>query len=336
MTKAELRRLTEENLRAGEAFARLLRLDGAAFSPREIADFARECDLPRPKAAALLYAALLGIGEDRRMLEGYWLPAIRCLMDKPWRESRYGRIIRFPEAEKGAWRFTRLAFAPYQMIPCGPVQWMADGREIPAVGYFEASFSYPAVLEEGREWMTVTPNEEATMAQPLATARGKIVVFGLGLGYFALLASQKPEVSSVTVIERDGAVISLFRDHLLPQFPHKEKLRIVEADAFDYAAGPMKKEKYDFAFVDLWHDAGDGLPLYLRMRRLAEELPEVDFHYWIESDLLLLLRGLMVEDFLSSSGPLGRLMPENGELPDFGRMRRLALFAAPEDALPGQ
>ena len=37
---------------------------------------------------------------------------------------------------------------------------------------------------------------------------------------------------------------------------------------------------FDTVFTDLWHDAGDGLPLYRRMKAL--EVPGPRYFYWIE------------------------------------------------------
>ena len=144
--------------------------------------------------------------------------------------------------------------------------------------------------------MTVTPNEIETMAGALAAARGDVTAMGLGLAYFAFMASQKPAVSSVTVVERDADVIALFKEFLIGQFPHREKIRIVQADAFDYAQNALPAARADFAFVDLWHDVSDGVEPYLRMKRLAPLSPHTAFAYWIEPALLAFLRALASED----------------------------------------
>ena len=78
-------------------------------------------------------------------------------------------------------------------------------------------------------------------------------------------------------------MIDLFRRCLLPRFPRWDCLRIVQADAFDYAARTAPHEGYDCIFTDLWHDVGDGLPLYRRMKAL--EVPGPRYFYWIEKTL---------------------------------------------------
>ena len=68
-----------------------------------------------------------------------------------------------------------------------------------------------------------------------------------GAGVFgAFMAARKPEVTRVTVIERDPDVISLFREHVLPAFKNAEKVRVIQEDAYEYAAH-MGGEGYDYS-----------------------------------------------------------------------------------------
>ncbi|MBQ9263385.1 MAG: hypothetical protein IJ189_04140 [Clostridia bacterium] len=327
----DVRQINEENLRAAEAFARLLSMDGAWYTAQEVDDFAHNCGLTSHEAFLLLVSATLGMENDRAWISRYLSPAVTALSPQPFVNNAYCHALVFPEVSKGRWQFTHLSYAPYQLFPCGHMRLNDEGREIPLLGYFTVPFSYPAVLENGREWMTVTPNEIATMAGPLAAARGQIAVFGLGLGYFALMASEKKEVASVTIIERDRDVVSLFLDHLLSQFPHREKIRIVQSDAFSYLAGPMAKEEYDFAFVDLWHDVGDGIDMYLRCRKMERLSPCTIFQYWIEQDMLIFLRSLMIDDILNRAGKLDKLVSVSPEALTLSLTRDLALRVTPED-----
>ena len=54
------------------------------------------------------------------------------------------------------------------------------------------------------------------MKLPVERAKGKVLTFGLGLGYFAYMCSLKEEVESVTVVEKDKSVIKLFNEIILP------------------------------------------------------------------------------------------------------------------------
>ena len=165
-----------------------------------------------------------------------------------------------------------------------------DFRELPPLGFFTEEFSFPAILENGNEWMTLTPVDLDTCEEAIEAAHGKVITFGLGLGYYAYMASEKETVDSVTVVELSEDVISLFKEHILPKMPNRHKIKIINADAFKYAEEQMPEENYDFAFVDTWRDASDGAPMYLRMKSLEHLSPSTEFMYWIENFLISRVR----------------------------------------------
>lgn len=79
--------------------------------------------------------------------------------------------------------------------------------------------------------MTTIPNEINTMKDPIDKARGDVLTYGLGLGYYVYMVANKDEVRSITAVENDDEIIALFRQHILPQFSHPEKVIIVRDDA---------------------------------------------------------------------------------------------------------
>jgi hypothetical protein len=154
------------------------------------------------------------------------------------------------------------------------------------------------VLEDGNEWMTLTPVDLDTSDEAIEKAHGRVVTFGLGLGYYAYMVSCKDNVESITVVEKSEDVISLFKEYILPQFSHPEKVHIVNADAFEYAEFTMPKERFDVAFVDTWRDASDGAPMYEKMKALEHLSPYTEFLYWIENFLISRLRALRYAEIL--------------------------------------
>ena len=138
--------------------------------------------------------------------------------------------------------------------------------------------------------MTLTPVDLDTSDDAIERAHGNVVTFGLGLGYYAYMVSEKPSVESITVVEKSEDVIRLFKKHILPQFPHREKVKIVHRDAFEYAAESCPICNYDVAFVDTWRDASDGAPMYRRMKALECLSPNTEFIYWIENFLISRIR----------------------------------------------
>ena len=96
------------------------------------------------------------------------------------------------------------------------------------------------------------------------------------------MASEKEDVESVTVVELNPHMISLFKKKLLPQFPHKEKVHIIEGDALVY----IKKQEdgaFDYGFSDFWAGTEDGLPLYLAFAGACSSFRHTAHDYWIEN-----------------------------------------------------
>lgn len=164
-------------------------------------------------------------------------------------------------------------------------------REETPLGYFTDKVEYPVIMDHDEVWMSITPHEIRTMARPIEKATGHVLALGLGLGYFAYMASEKESVESITIVENDERMIRLFIHNLLPLFPHKEKISIVNADAFRY----FKNAKdYDYCFIDIWHGVEDGLPQYMEFKRLSQHSSIKNIDYWIEESIITYLRRFAV------------------------------------------
>ena len=133
--------------------------------------------------------------------------------------------------------------------------------------------------------MKITPNEEKKKKKPIANAKGKVCTYGLGLGYYPYMISLKKEETSIIIGEKNKEIISLFKEYILPQFPDKEKITLIEDDAFNYAQTQMGKENFDVVFTDLWHDPLDGREMYIKMKSFEKNSPHSHFDYWIEKTL---------------------------------------------------
>ena len=313
--------IREENNRILELYSIYLNRHPRFLTADMVESFAADCQLSNEEAFRSLFSAAIGLDssdspQDRRLERLYLQSGVHELDPSVFRENLYYKTVRFPHTQIGKWKFTTESYHPYEPFVCGHPVLRSDFREIPQIGFFNEEYRFPAVLENGVEWMTVTPNEIETMREPISQAHGRVITFGLGLGYFAFCVSEKPDVSDVTVIERDESLIKLFREHLLEQFPHKEKLRIIRADAFDYAQKEMRAETYDFSFVDLWHDPSDGLELYLRMKRLEGLHTATEFSYWIEPTLLSYLRDMLLNSILDEDAHNGKILTDFSQLTD--------------------
>lgn len=144
----------------------------------------------------------------------------------------------------------------------------------------DQNFNAIYLMQDDQDWMVDAPSEAATNDVPAHHAHGKVLTFGLGIGYFLYMALINPKVESVTVIEKSPQVIEMFNRFLLPQFPHEKKIIIEQGDAFEKFNEKFLSD-FDYVYTDIWFSAEDGLVI---MEKLLEQyvpsLKQADF--WIE------------------------------------------------------
>lgn len=256
---------------------------------RELSESASiSCD----EAFSYLVCAALGLNTEndyeRLVWQSYSPFMLHHLDESHFTSDAYYKAVRIGEKRKiNEWELRVDKIAPYTLFVCDDPLTLPDGRIIPQIGYFDCDFSYLSVLQGNREWMTLMPNEIVTQRLPIKKARGRVCTYGLGLGYFAFMCAEKEDVESVTIVERDESVITLFKELLLPCFSHKEKIEIVQADAFEFAEKEAPARNFDYIFADIWHDPSDGVDAYKRFKSLEHLCPDTSFDYWIEKTLLL-------------------------------------------------
>ena len=187
-------------------------------------------------------------------------------------------------------KFENLNYKPFECFLYKNIEIGNDYLEHYKLGYFNDNYSYITLLEDESIWMLITPHEINTMKEAVEKAHGKVITFGLGLGYYAYMCSLKENVESVTIIEKDKKTIELFKEFILPQFKNKEKIIIINDDAIKYCEN---KIDYDYGFVDIYKDEQDGLVLYIKM---YQNLVKQNFHvdYWIEEGMIIILRRALI------------------------------------------
>ena len=276
-----------------ELFSRLsvyMNLQSDFITSEIVEELTRECGLETKEAYDLLLAGALyfqpDTDENDRELYTLYFPHMTHYLDEAvYKADPYYKNIRLPDVKRANWEMKNCVIKPYELIPLDDPLVLDDGRVIPQLGFFDTEFAYPAIFENGVEWMLVTPNEVHTMRDDIKKAHGKVLTYGLGLGYFVYLTSLMEEVESVTAVDINPTVIELFREHILPQFEHPEKVRLVCADAFEYAEKTAPLENYDYIYADTWHDVSDGVEMYEKFRALESFTPSAEHTYWIEKTM---------------------------------------------------
>ncbi len=166
--------------------------------------------------------------------------------------------------------------------------------EINHLGFFSKKFPFLVLKQNNIPWMSLTPNEIITMDKPIQDSKGNIVTFGLGLGYFTYMCLLKENVNKVIVVEKNPKIIKLFKDNLLNQFPNKDKLEIINQDAFDFINKKDNLNNIDYLFLDTYHTGEDGLYMYLKFKSKEDLYPNTKFTYWIENSLRCYFRRIII------------------------------------------
>jgi hypothetical protein len=148
----------------------------------------------------------------------------------------YGDVI-VPLGKSGAWEVSDVVVDRFQSMMSG----MRLGP------YYCPEGTYKRLTRGGSCVMSNTPMELLTNRAFVRAANGHVHINGLGLGVVLLAVLMKPEVQSVTVVEKSSDVISL----VAPSFERFKNLAIVHDDALTYK--PSRK------FDAVWHDIWDNI-----------------------------------------------------------------------------
>lgn len=145
--------------------------------------------------------------------------------------------------------------------------------------------------QKDKLWMLDSPSEANTIDPYALKARGNVCTFGLGIGYFIFMANLNPNVTSITVIEKQQEVVDLFKQDIYPQLRLTKPLEILVGDGLDYYHQDFL-DKFDYVFVDMWQSSDDGLLMIESCLQQANiDFEKVDF--WIESSCLEIMPALI-------------------------------------------
>lgn len=295
----KLKTIMRYNTLFTKVIANYLNLNTSLINKQIVTNFKNEVNINDEEAFYHLFYSFfideLTLSEnDKEALDLYLRKSIKLLKREDYFNNPYSLKIKANNKEYKNWSFKNEEYNSYQGFIYNEtfVDELNYFMEVPSLGFFNKKFDYLAVLENNREWMTITPNEINTMQNDIDKASGSVLTFGLGLGYYAFMVSLKENVEKVTIVEKDSNVIDMFNKNILPLFPYPEKIEIIKDDAFEFL-NHNTLEEYDYIFVDIWHDVEDGLFLYLRFKAIEDNY-HITFNYWIENEIILMLRKIII------------------------------------------
>jgi len=158
-----------------------------------------------------------------------------------------------PEGQSGDWRIEKFTVDPQgESFHNLRDSLKGGGRGIVAGEYTKLMRGNTLVMSD-------TPAEIADHSYFVRSrAKGHVLINGLGIGWVIEALLQKPEVKTITVIEKSPDVIKLVAKHYEDKCPKDKKLWILQGDALDYKA--PRGKKYDAVWHDIWdHICADNL-----------------------------------------------------------------------------
>ncbi len=195
----------------------------------------------------------------------------------------YLAAVRVPTVHEGRYTLTTASYERGEIFLYDEPDLFED-VVVPKLGFCTGRVTFPAVYEGRMPWMSVCPSEIFSMRADMERAHGRVLVLGAVLGYYPFIVSAYERVEAVTIVELSPQIARFFREILLPQFPAKDKITLIEADAYSYL-GSLRGGEYDFCYADIWENQIDGAVAYRRIKPFEARLPGTEFAYWIEEPI---------------------------------------------------
>lgn len=136
------------------------------------------------------------------------------------------------ERDVNNWKLQKFEIKP------GNIRAMFDGI---------APGKYIRLLHDDECVMSDTDMEKRTNSEFCINAHGDIIIGGLGIGMIVMAVQDKPEVHSITVIEKNEEVIEM----IASQLNFNDKVNIICDDVFSWK--PDRGVKYDMVYMDIWN-----------------------------------------------------------------------------------
>lgn len=204
------------------------------------------------------------------------------LSTEEWNKTAYHKNIKLDKIEDNHFSYEYVTLNGFELFSIDsvikdPSRELNDYLKLRAM---DQDFESILLYQDDEVWMLDAPSEAITNNRPASKAKGNVITFGLGIGYFVYMALKNPNVSSVTVVERSEEVIKMFKNYILPQFETDKEVNIICGDAFEYW-NDKTLDKYDYIYADIWKSNDDGLSLINKL--LEQYNPEFDkTDFWIE------------------------------------------------------
>ena len=115
----------------------------------------------------------------------------------------------------------------------------------------ELNIKYVTLLHinSNKAMMSNHESETKTNQKFLDSAKGDVLIFGLGIGLIVFPLLQDKDIKSITIIEIDGGLINMISP-IIKEKDIYSKVEIINCDAFEYHN--LINKNYDTIYFDIW------------------------------------------------------------------------------------
>ena len=151
--------------------------------------------------------------ENLALLDKWVKGTIKCLNPHYFDENPYFKAVKPHLFKNKKYELKYDCYEAYQPFALDDIQVdeAKDFMEKTPVGYFSQKMNFLSLRYNNDIWMSLTPNEINTMNKSIKEAKGNVLVFGLGLGYYPFMVSLKNSTQKITIIEKDEVIIDIFK-----------------------------------------------------------------------------------------------------------------------------
>lgn len=145
-----------------------------------------------------------------------------------------------------------------RILPAGLPLWTADPSGQYGAVRFTGDVVIPTLYDFTARpalevWMSLTPMEVFTLRPGIYKARGKVVVAGLGLGWFLKKVHDRESVDEVVLIEKDRDLLDWYGYDLCQRLP--KVTEVICGNAYAYLGRLGRHAKY---LYDIWPHLGEA------------------------------------------------------------------------------
>jgi hypothetical protein len=200
-------------------------------------------------------------GEQPLMIKGETYDLGHRLFDVPTSKllDEKGMVVH----EQWAYQHARLPAGTHLSLPMFP------GRESQPRVYFTTDVAIPTLFRrEGhgptrhpvrswKTWMSITPAEVFSMRSGISFSQGRVVIGGLGMGWFLKQIAARKQVKKIIVVEQSAELLDWFGNRICKEFGAE----VICDDIWNVVGKQPPGTRYAIDIWPEWYDARHDVKL---------------------------------------------------------------------------